>query len=194
MNQTDNYLLSQWEEEDRIIRTDFNSDNAKIDMALKANADAIASEAAARKSAVSAEASARQSLANSVKLQRITGTTLSAATTGFNVSLSGISWGSYRCVHMLLDVKLADSIQYSAVLNSNALYSLSSRGLSPIHAVLWPLCDSSRRVDGVAHGGVGYFCYPALAFRDLSTLHLSIHTSGGQFLTGTSVTLYGERN
>ena len=34
MNQTNNYQLSQWDPEDRILRTDFNSDNAKIDEAL----------------------------------------------------------------------------------------------------------------------------------------------------------------
>ena len=35
MNQTNNYQLSQWDPEDRILRTDFNSDNAKIDAALE---------------------------------------------------------------------------------------------------------------------------------------------------------------
>ena len=52
MNQTSNYQLSQWDPEDRILRTDFNSDNAKVDAALKGNADAISSEASARSSAV----------------------------------------------------------------------------------------------------------------------------------------------
>ena len=42
MNQTQNYQLSQWESTDRILMSDFNSDNSKIDAALKANADAIA--------------------------------------------------------------------------------------------------------------------------------------------------------
>ena len=48
LNQTANYGLSQWEATDRILMEDFNSDNSKIDAALKANADAIAAEAAAR--------------------------------------------------------------------------------------------------------------------------------------------------
>ena len=42
MNQTTNYQLSQWESTDRILMSDFNGDNAKIDAALKANADSIA--------------------------------------------------------------------------------------------------------------------------------------------------------
>ena len=36
MNHTPNYNLSQWEAEDKVLRTDFNADNAKIDAAIKA--------------------------------------------------------------------------------------------------------------------------------------------------------------
>jgi hypothetical protein len=39
-NQTSNYQLSQWERSDKIQMEDFNADNAKIDAALKAEADA----------------------------------------------------------------------------------------------------------------------------------------------------------
>ena len=53
LKQTTNYQLNQWDPEDRILRTDFNSDNAKVDAALKANADAISSESSTRASAVS---------------------------------------------------------------------------------------------------------------------------------------------
>ena len=47
-NHTTNYDLNQWEGTDKVLRTEFNADNAKIDAALKANADAIAAETAAR--------------------------------------------------------------------------------------------------------------------------------------------------
>ena len=46
-NQTPNYQLSQWEATDQVLRADFNADNAKIDGALKAEADARAAETAA---------------------------------------------------------------------------------------------------------------------------------------------------
>lgn len=39
-NHTANYGLSQWEGEDRVLRTDFNEDNAKLDAALAAH-DAV---------------------------------------------------------------------------------------------------------------------------------------------------------
>ena len=48
MTKTTNYQLNQWAKSDRVMMDDFNADNAKIDAALKANADAIAAETAAR--------------------------------------------------------------------------------------------------------------------------------------------------
>ena len=41
-NQTTNYQLSQWVKSDKVQMEDFNADNAKIDGALKAQADVLA--------------------------------------------------------------------------------------------------------------------------------------------------------
>ena len=41
-NHTANYDLCQWEATDQVLRTDFNQDNAKIDAALAAQAEAAA--------------------------------------------------------------------------------------------------------------------------------------------------------
>ncbi len=49
MNKTRNYQLNQWELHDRVMMQDFNADNAKIDAALKAEADARAAADAAIK-------------------------------------------------------------------------------------------------------------------------------------------------
>lgn len=59
MEQTTNYQLPQWEATDRILMEDFNGNNAKIDAAIKA-------EAEARAAADTAEATARQALAGQV--------------------------------------------------------------------------------------------------------------------------------
>ena len=40
MEHTQNYQLSQWSRTDRVLMEDFNADNAKLDAALKAEADA----------------------------------------------------------------------------------------------------------------------------------------------------------
>ena len=42
MNKTANFQLTQWENTDRILMEEFNSDNEKIDTALKASADGVA--------------------------------------------------------------------------------------------------------------------------------------------------------
>lgn len=43
MKQTAVYKLSQWEKPDRIQMEDFNSDNARIEAALKAHEDSLES-------------------------------------------------------------------------------------------------------------------------------------------------------
>ncbi len=51
---TPNYSLSQWEAADPVQRTDFNTDNAKLDAALAAKADTSALDLLATKAEVSA--------------------------------------------------------------------------------------------------------------------------------------------
>ena len=55
-NYTANYHLNQWAPGDKVLRTDFNQDNAAIDAAIKAEADALtqAMNAKADKSALDA--------------------------------------------------------------------------------------------------------------------------------------------
>ena len=38
-NKTQQYQLNQWEAEDKVLRTEFNEDNQKIDQALQKKAD-----------------------------------------------------------------------------------------------------------------------------------------------------------
>ena len=93
MNKTSNYQLCQWDGDDRILRTDFNEDNAKIDTALKQQANSIAginstlpgkadattvtsltnklnTEIQERKDTVTAEAAARAQADNTEKAAR----------------------------------------------------------------------------------------------------------------------------
>ena len=55
-NQTQNYQLSQWVKSDQVKMEDFNADNAKIDAALKAEADARTSADGAINSTLAAHA------------------------------------------------------------------------------------------------------------------------------------------
>ena len=68
-NHTPNYNLNQWEPEDRVLRTDFNADNAKIDAAVQAvdlKAEAL-SQSKADRSELEAETQAREAADNAIQ-------------------------------------------------------------------------------------------------------------------------------
>ena len=88
-NHTTNYDLNQWEATDKVLRTDFNEDNAKIDAALKANADAIAAEAAAREAG-------DETVAAGNCWVKVLDATLEAETQKWNVDMSGIDLSLYH--------------------------------------------------------------------------------------------------
>ena len=81
MQKTVNYQLSQWVKSDRIQMEDFNSDNQKIDAALKATADAVTAEAAAREAANF--------------LVKLMTATLDADTMNWQIDVSGIDLAQY---------------------------------------------------------------------------------------------------
>ena len=64
-NYTRNYNLCQWAEEDKVLRTEFNSDNAKIDAAIKAVDSRVSSLSGS--SASSTELNRLQNTVNALK-------------------------------------------------------------------------------------------------------------------------------
>ena len=107
-NHTTNYALNQWEGTDKVLRTEFNADNAKIDAALKANADAIAAEAAAREAAVT-------ELTNRSRFTKLSEVNVSANTSRVEIDLSGVDWSQWDKVH--LDYLFTDTIAMWVYLN-----------------------------------------------------------------------------
>ena len=89
MTKTTNYQLNQWAKPDRVMMDDFNADNAKLDAALKANADAIAETAAA------------------FPLVKIKEVTLGADTAQWDIDVSDINF--YRYTRIFLLPKLTGS-------------------------------------------------------------------------------------
>ena len=74
---TSNYGLCQWEASDKVLRTEFNSDNAKIDAALASKASVSAVNSKADASALSALQSTVSSQGTSLALRNcrfVTGT------------------------------------------------------------------------------------------------------------------------
>ncbi|MEG2176554.1 MAG: hypothetical protein RRY97_06720, partial [Oscillibacter sp.] len=74
MKTTTNYHLNQWDPGDRILRTDFNGDNGKIDAALHGVRRDLTAETTARKAgettAANAVAGAKSEAANAVTAAR----------------------------------------------------------------------------------------------------------------------------
>ena len=122
MEKTRQYQLNQWAAEDRILREDFNRDNANVEAGLVALGERVTAEEAARQAAVSAEQSAREQAVTSAKSQldaakadktalaalqaqvdampfvKLREVTTSAAAVQVDVSMSGIDLSQYAYV------------------------------------------------------------------------------------------------
>ena len=92
-NHTTNYQLNQWEATDQVRRTDFNEDNAKIDAALEANAQAIAAETEARTQAVTA-------LANRSRFTKLGEIYLASNSNPVESDLSTVNWSEWDRIHL----------------------------------------------------------------------------------------------
>ena len=108
MEHTTNYQLSQWESTDRIMMSDFNADNAKIDAALKTQAEAI--------SALGAQLDAKAdqddltALANRSRFTKLKEFTSTEASSFLQIYLNDIDWTQWDKIHV--DVKAAGGGSY----------------------------------------------------------------------------------
>ena len=122
MQHTQNYQLSRWEKDDRIMMEDFNADNEKIDAALKANADAVSAleVGKADTAALSKETSARTAadstltarvtaLEQGVKLVRLGAVTTQAANQTVTIDLQDTDMSEYAALLVFVSAPLANS-------------------------------------------------------------------------------------
>ncbi len=79
MNYTENYRLNQWDPEDRILREDFNRDNANVESGLTTLKQGLETETQSREAAVSA---ARQEATQAVNAAKQEASQALAAATG----------------------------------------------------------------------------------------------------------------
>ena len=112
MQHTQNYQLSRWEKDDRIMMEDFNADNAKLDAALKANADAVSAlqTGKADAAALSEETSARTAADS----------TLTARVTALEQGVKLVRLGTYTTAafnqNVTFDLQSTDMSEYAALL------------------------------------------------------------------------------
>lgn len=113
MNRTSNYDLCQWEETDRVRRTDFNEDNAKIDQAL-------AQERAARE-ALNGRVTEVSERAGAKLLKSVP--PLGQGVTPYIISFEGIDWSQWKKVYLVLNLP-SDPVHYGhSPTSSRGLFS-----------------------------------------------------------------------
>ena len=189
LRQTTNYQLCQWDGEDRILRTDFNADNAKIDAAIADNAAAIAAEAEAR-------------AAGDFRV-RLLDKTLQGGVT-VDVDLSGIDFSPYVRAELYIGcpasmqsftIRFNDITNYksgSETSSAAATGERDSNAAASLAVQLWTVPGTSRLhcalLDGSYHTDCG------ISLSQLRKLTLVSHSSGMYPITsGSRVLIYGIR-
>ena len=205
-NHTTNYQLNQWEATDQVLRTEFNQDNQKIDGALKANADAIAAETAARTAAVSSKADAATVAALS---QTVSGKADQAdvdaltAKAGWkliqNVQLTednksvhqplSIDWSEWATVLLRFQLNFSETTQYVASLHGpdGELRLLEDSWSTKMDFLFYPMYDASFPATG--HTVLGDATETAVNYQVLTSFDLFGYN--GQLLSGSTLTLWG---
>jgi len=100
-NFTPNYKLNQWEAEDRVLRVDFNADNAKLDAALGALEGKKAD-----KTAVAALTARADAQAAGQCMFRLLDHKVPRDTEALDLDLSGLDLGQYALVKLMLYVQI----------------------------------------------------------------------------------------
>ena len=171
MNETSYYQLCLWDEDDRILREDFNGDNAKVDAALKG-------------------------LADQTGLQQLYHLELTEAYGDrvLHVPLDEVDWSKWMRLHIYTAPALPEGTTYfNANFNNSSSYTLqlqmgqalcmtiqSMRGAAPfIHGEFW------------SDEGSSLFGFPVLTFERLESLAL-VSPTVDTFDPGTVVTVWGE--
>lgn len=177
MNQTENYQLSLWDPEDRIQRTDFNADNAKIEAAL----------------------------AGKLGPREIIKTVTLPIATTFNLDVSDIDWDQWDQVGFTLNLltvgnaepaeilcqaqtSVSGAKQYCSVDN---LY-FSKTAYMPFQMTFFPYHDAARKVEGLCIGKYVSVGFVECQFSQLTSLQF-ISSNNRFFDNSQSITLWGIR-
>jgi len=140
-NFTPNYNLNQWEADDRVLRTDFNADNAKLDAALKAvdkRADALNS-GKADKSALTALQNTVSAVSARAGSEVLGSTTLTEDGASVYLPLTNVDWSRYSALVVYLSPK-GNAVFYTPFRN------LRTSGLTL--TVVFPMRSSETKITG----------------------------------------------
>ena len=187
MKQTSHYQLNQYEASDCILHGDFNSDNQKIDTALKGNADAVAAETAAREAADTA-------LGKKAGLQLIQTLTLAAGSDYASAEIN-IDWSQWAEVYV--DFQLAYSgpmKSYDLFFTPNNNYLVRTAYGTHMGIVLHPLFNENLSVEGTTFSGSAVNV--GMLYKDVTGIGVYLTASSGKtavISSGTTVNIYGRK-
>ncbi len=207
---TPNYGLNQWELTDKVVMKDFNADNAAIDAAIKAEADARAAADGAINTALGKKAdktaltavqnslnseisnrkSAVESLTEQSKLHTILSHTQSGSATEITLDLSGVSWSQFRRVYFLILTKGSGSSR-AGFNNMVNLFDFSNNSEDYCLSMA-PLRNGGLKVSGLLTGSQVNLFKSTYTYNGLKNLAI-ICNSGSTIASGFKVFLYGEK-
>ena len=171
LNQTANYQLSQWESTDRILMADFNSDNAKIDAALKGLAD-------------------RTGIQQLYHLEL----TEPYSSRILYVPLEDVEWSKWNRLHIYAAPALPEGTTYfNAFFNNTSTYTLQTQMGEALYMTIQSLRGEAPFIHGMfwSDEGCSLFGFPILTFARLESLAL-VSPTVDTFDPGTVVTVWGE--
>ena len=183
MLKTENFLLNQWEETDRIMRVDFNADNAAVDTALW-------------------ELSQKGGL---TRLKTFTTTEQISDGSAFTMDVQDINWGEWQAVWadfallghggMLLypngDTEAASSHYYVGSTTYQSLAGSLECRSGTVTRVEFPVCgrgDAAIRTFCVYQGLTGS---SDLTYQSLLSLHLRPAHESYYMNAGSTITFWG---
>ena len=211
-NHTTNYQLNQWEATDQVLRTDFNADNAKLDAALKANADAISAETAAREAlaAQKADLSAAEALSQTVAqkadrtevdalaakagVQLIRRDILNESAGTYYLNLSDVDWDQWAVVTVRLKPVLTagDEFRFYLHLGSTSP-QITDNPVSQAVLIFHPYFDGNARIMGFYFPG-GYEGNGLVLDESYAQMEsLELGAEDGSFQPGSVFELWGTK-
>ena len=187
MKQTSHYQLNQYEASDCILHGDFNSDNQKIDAALKSNADAVAAETAAREAADTA-------LGKKAGLQLIQTLTLATGSDYASAEIN-IDWSQWAEVYVVFQLEYKGSMKsYNLYFLPNDDYLVRTAYSTHVGAVFHPLFNENLYIEGTTFSGSAITA--GTLYKDITGIGLSLTASSGKtavISSGTTVKFYGRK-
>ena len=195
MNYTQNYQLNQWEALDKVQRTDFNADNAKIDAAMKAvdqKVDLLSTQAEQKIEAeTAARVSALASLEERTVWQLIKTETVGTAGQYYMCPLSGIRWSDWREVMVVFQINMGENV-YQVRPYGGSYDSFIAASRYPMVMLLYPARLSSMPMLGISLGTSPMTFNTGTSYSSINAFQLSAST-GSALPSSGRISFYGRK-